>query len=77
METYAEKKKSKGESRLNVWISDKNYEYINELMKEDLKTIKKSKGAILDLALTNLAMSLDCGETLDMIAINHIERLSE
>ena len=74
---YADKKKEIGESRINAWISNKNYEYINELLLSDAKAIKITKGSIIDLALTNLAMSLDSGESLDMIAINHIERLNE
>lgn len=62
-------------SRINAYISNRNYEFINDLMsKGELISMKLSKGAILDLALTNLYMSLDCGESLETIAINHLER---
>lgn len=62
-------------SRINAYISNRNYEFINDLMsKGELISMKLSKGAILDLALTNLFMSLDCGESLETIAINHLER---
>ncbi len=67
--------KKKDKSRINAYISNRNYEFINELMnKGELISMKLSKGAILDLALTNLFMSLDCGESLETIAINHLER---
>ena len=75
---YADKKKSNGESRINAWISSKNYEFIDEVLsKTDLKSIKKTKGTILDLALTNLFISLEAGESLDMMAINQLERLNK
>lgn len=35
-------------------------------------TMKLSKGAILDLALTNLFKTLENGETLENIAIQHL-----
>ena len=61
--------------RINAFISKKNYSYIDELMtKGELISMKLSKGAILDLALTNLFISLDSGESLENIAINHLER---
>ena len=61
--------------RINAFISKKNYKFIDDLMSnEELISMRLSKGAILDLALTNLAISLDSGESLDNIAINHIER---
>ena len=67
--------KKKDKSRINAYISNRNYEFINDLMsKGELISMKLSKGAILDLALTNLFMSLDCGESLETIAINHLER---
>ena len=73
--TYADKKNLNGESRINAWISTKNYKFIDDVMeKESLISMKLTKGAILDLALTNLAISLDCGESLENIAINHLER---
>lgn len=68
-----DKKESK--CRINAYISKVNYDFIDDLMaKSELINMRLSKGAILDLALTNLFMSLDSGESLDMIAINHIER---
>ena len=64
--------------RINAHISRVNYQFINELMaKKDICTMRLSKGAILDLALTNLFMSLESGESLNMIAINHIKRENE
>ena len=38
-----------------------------------IANMRMTKGAILDLALTNLFMSLESGESLNMIAINHLE----
>ena len=77
-EKYADKKKSNGESRINAWISTKNYDFVDEiLLKGEFKSLKKTKGTILDLALTNLFISLEAGESLDMIAINHLERLNK
>ncbi len=75
---YAEKKRNKGESRINAWISSKNYQYIDELMKnETLISMKLSKGAILDLAITSLFIALESGESLESIAINHLERIHQ
>ena len=62
-------------SRINAWISKMNYGFIDEIMeKRDIMGMKMSKGLILDLALTNLFISLESGESLDLIAVNHIER---
>ncbi len=67
--------KGKKKCRINAHISRVNYKFIDELLaKKDICSMRLSKGAILDLALTNLNMSLESGESLDMIAINHIER---
>ena len=41
---------------------------------ETLMCMKLSKGAIIDLALTILFKSLDVGETLENIAIQHLEK---
>ena len=72
-DSFRDKKQSK--CRINAHISKVNYSFIDELMiKGEVMGMKLSKGAILDLALTNLFMSLDSGESLDIIAINHIER---
>ena len=61
--------------RINAYISKVNYEFIDDLMdNEKIANMRMTKGAILDLALTNLFMSLDSGESLNMIAINHLER---
>ncbi len=68
-----DKKESK--CRINAHISKVNYTFIDDLMaKGELISMRLSKGAILDLALTNLFMSLDSGESLETIAINHLER---
>lgn len=67
--------KKQNKSRINAYISKKNYDFINDLMTNgELICMKLSKGAILDLALTNLSISLECGEALETIAINHLER---
>ena len=64
--------------RINAYISDKNYKNIDELMNdEELLCMKLSKGAILDLALTNLFNSLKTGETLENIAIQHLENVDD
>lgn len=64
--------------RINAHISRVNYKFIDDVMaKGELISMRLSKGAILDLALTNLFLSLDSGETLDNIAINHIERANK
>ena len=63
-------------SRINAYISTKNYEKVTDLMNnETLMCMKLSKGAIIDLALTNLFKSLDVGETLENIAIQHLEKV--
>ena len=68
-----DKKESK--CRINAHISKVNYKFIDDLMENgELISMRLSKGAILDLALSNLFVSLDSGESLEMIAINHIER---
>jgi len=74
-EEKIESRQMKNKCRINAFISSKNYLFINDLMdKEELLSMRLSKGAILDLALTNLAISLDSGESLEMIAVNHLER---
>ena len=60
--------------RINAYISKKNYNKVSELMdNEKLMNMRLSKGAVLDLALTNLFASLDVGETIENIAIRHLE----
>ena len=67
--------KRQSKCRINAHISKVNYKFIDDVMaKGELIGMRLSKGAILDLALTNLFMSLDSGESMDVIAINHIER---
>lgn len=74
---YVQRMKEKGRTRINAYISNENYKFIDDLMeKEDLMTLSLSKGAILDLALTSLFICLDSGESLDNIAINHLERIA-
>ena len=64
--------------RINAYISNKNYKNIDELMNGgELICMKLSKGAILDLALTNLFNSLNSGETLENIAIQHLEKVGD
>lgn len=64
---------NENKNRINAYISKHNYEKVSELMKnEELMTMKLSKGAILDLALTNLFKTLENGETLENIAIQHL-----
>jgi len=67
--------KKESKCRINAHISKVNYKFIDDLMENgELISMRLSKGAILDLALSNLFVSLDSGESLEMIAINHIER---
>lgn len=71
--SHMDKKESK--CRINAFISKKNYVFIDDVKKKgELISMKLSKGAILDLALTNLQMCLQSGESLENIAINHLER---
>ena len=61
--------------RINAYISKVNYNFIDEVMESNqIANMRMTKGAVLDLALTNLFMSLESGESLSMIAINHLER---
>jgi hypothetical protein len=70
--------KSSKKARINAFISRKNYEGIDDLMnKGELISMKLSKGAILDLALTHLFNSLEIGETLENIAIHHLEIIAD
>ena len=59
-------------------MSKTNYKYIDELIQtHKLFSKRLSKGLILDLAISNLFASLDIGETLESIAIQHLERIEE
>lgn len=70
--------KSNSKCRINAWISNKNYKAIDDLMaKGELISMRLSKGAILDLALTNFFHALECGELLESIAIQHLETIAE
>jgi len=63
--------------RINAYISKKNYIAIDELMKEEhLISMTLSKGAILDLALSNFFKALDV-ESLESLAIQHLERVED
>ena len=69
--------KENKKARINAFISNMNYEGIDDLMnKGELVSMKLSKGAILDLALTHLFNSLEIGETLENIAIHHLEAIA-
>lgn len=65
-------------ARINAFISKKNYHRIDDLIDNgELISMRLSKGAILDLALTNLFKSLSVGESLESIAIQHLEMMSD
>ena len=69
-----ENQNQKDKSRINAWISPKNYEAIDEIMKNNkLGTMKLSKGLVLDIALANLVHSLDVGESIESLAIQFLE----
>lgn len=73
-----EKNMNTTKSRINAFISPMNYNKIDELMTNSaLGSRKLSKGEILDLALTHFFIGLDCGESLENIAINHYEALAD
>lgn len=61
-------------SRINAWISPKNYEAIDDIMENNkLGTMKLSKGLVLDIALANLVHSLKVGESFESLAIQFLE----
>lgn len=63
--------------RINAKISKQNYVTIDEMMEnEQLISMKLSKGAILDIALSCLFISLEC-ESLESLAIQHLERIED
>ena len=47
------------------------------MKKESLISMTLSKGAILDLALSVFFRSLDVGESLESLAIQHLERVED
>ena len=60
--------------RINAFISKDNYEGIDKLMNgNELISMRLSKGAILDLALSNLFKTLEF-ESLESIAIQYLEK---
>lgn len=63
--------------RINAKISKPNYFAIDELMKnEHLISMKLSKGAILDIAVSCLLNALQ-HETLESLAIQHLARIED
>ena len=61
--------------RINAKISKHNYIDIDELMKKDeLISMKMSKGAILDIALSCLFNALEY-KSLESLAIQHLARI--
>ena len=63
--------------RINAKISKTNYIAIDDLMnKEHLISMKLSKGAILDIALSCLFKAVEC-ESLEALAIQHLERIED
>lgn len=63
--------------RINAKISKTNYVAIDELMKKDeLISMKLSKGAILDIAVSCLLNALQ-HESLEALAIQHLERIED
>ena len=71
-------KETKENCRINAKISKQNYTNIDELMEnEQLISMKLSKGAILDIALSTLFNALAVGESLESLAIQHLERIED
>ena len=63
--------------RINAKISKHNYIDIDELMKKDeLISMKMSKGAIIDIALSCLFNALEC-KSLESLAIQHLARIED
>ena len=70
-------KETKQNCRINAKISKENYLAIDDLMKKgELISMKLSKGAVLDIALSCLFNALQ-HETLEGLAIQHLERLED
>ena len=70
-------KENSNKCRINAYISKKNYIAIDELMKkEQLISMKLSKGAILDLALSCFFKALDV-ESIENLAIQHLESIED
>lgn len=65
---------NKEKKRINAFISKENYEGIDKVMNDnELISMRLSKGAILDLALSNLFKTLEF-ESLESIAIQYLEK---
>ena len=65
---------NKEKKRINAFISKENYEGIDKVMNDnELISMRLSKGAILDLALSNLFKTLEY-ESLESIAIQYLEK---
>lgn len=65
---------NKEKKRINAFISKENYEGIDKVMDDnELISMRLSKGAILDLALSNLFKTLEF-ESLESIAIQYLEK---
>lgn len=63
--------------RINAKISKQNYSAIDDLMKKgELISMKLSKGAILDIALSCMFNALQ-HETLESLAMQHLERIED
>ena len=65
---------NKEKKRINAFISKENYEGIDKVINNnELISMRLSKGAILDLALSNLFKTLEF-ESLESIAIQYLEK---
>ena len=63
--------------RINAKISKQNYFAIDDMMKkEQLISMKLSKGSILDIALSCLFNALE-HESLESLAIQHLSRIED
>ncbi len=70
-------KNTNANCRINAKISKTNYLAIDDLMKkEHLISMKLSKGAILDIALSCLFNALEY-ENLESLAIQHLSRIED
>ena len=64
--------------RINAYISKKNYKDIDEFIdKEHLISMTLSKGAVLDVALSTFFNAIKCGESLENLTIQHLERVED
>ena len=64
----------RNKSRINAYISTKNYNAISEIIsKYSLGSMKLSKGLVLDIAISQLVQALDVGESIESLAIQFLE----